>query len=132
MIRLIIAGSRNFNNYEYLKEKVDSIIDNLDEPIEIVSGHCVGADMLGEKYASENRIPFKTFPADWDKFGKRAGLVRNTKMADYACSDGCKGMLIAFPFGQSRGTHHMISVAGAYKFKYYVFEYDKDSKIGTN
>lgn len=71
----------------------------------MVSGGASGVDLYGEKWARKNDIPIKRFPADWAKYGKRAGLIRNVEMANYA--DG----LIAIWDGQSRGTKHMIDVA---------------------
>ena len=49
-MRLIIAGGREFNDYELLKEKVDYLLRNKKgETIEIVSGKARGADSLGER-----------------------------------------------------------------------------------
>jgi hypothetical protein len=72
---------------------------------EVVSGTARGADRTGEQWASENNVPVKRFPADWDKHGKRAGYLRNADMAEYAEA------LVAFWDGQSRGTKHMIDLA---------------------
>lgn len=101
-MKVIIAGSRTFSNYPYLQ----SVMEELDIPItEIVSGTAKGADKLGEQYAKDNNIPIKQFPADWDKYGKAAGFLRNKEMANYADA------LVAFWDGSSRGTKHMISIA---------------------
>ena len=83
MIRIIIAGSRTFNNYPLLKKTLDECISNLEtnEEIQIVSGGARGADKLGEKYAKERGYSLKIFPANWDKYGKRAGYLRNNEMA---------------------------------------------------
>jgi len=105
MFRIIIAGSRNFNNYELLKEKCDYYLKNkqADEVI-IVSGTARGADQLGERYARERGLQIESYPANWTKYGKRAGYLRNQEMANVA--DG----LIAFWDGKSRGTKHMIDI----------------------
>lgn len=110
MFKVIIAGGRDFNNYEFLKSKCDSILKNknLDE-IEIVSGCANGVDSLAIKYALEYNYKLTKFPADWNKFGKSAGYVRNTQMADYADA------LIAIWNGESKGTKHMIEIANARK-----------------
>lgn len=95
--RLIIAGSRDFNDYELLKKEVDSYVKSLDKPvIEIVSGTARGADKLGEKYAKEKGLSLIDFPAEWEKYGKKAGYLRNTEMSkycDYAIlfTNGSKG-----------------------------------------
>ena len=108
MIKVIIAGTRDFNDYAFLKKNVDYFLQGINpnnEEIEIVSGNARGADKLGERYAKEHNLPVKLFPANWDKYGKRAGYLRNQEMADYA------NMLIAFWDEKSKGTKHMIDIA---------------------
>jgi hypothetical protein len=103
-MRVIIAGSRDFRNYDLLKQKCDEILFGKDE-VEIVSGTARGADKMGEFYASERKYPVKLFPADWNQYGKSAGYIRNKQMAEYA------NILICFWDGQSKGTQHMINLA---------------------
>ncbi|MEA1980842.1 MAG: hypothetical protein U9N54_07710, partial [candidate division Zixibacteria bacterium] len=64
-----------------------------------------GVDKLGEEYAEQNYIPLLKFPANWNKYGKRAGYVRNEEMANNADA------LIAIWDGKSKGTNHMINIA---------------------
>jgi hypothetical protein len=117
-MRVIIAGGRDFNDYELLKDKVDYILRNRqDEDIEIVSGKARGADSLGEKYAKEKGYQIKEFPADWDTYKKRAGYIRNEEMANYASH------CICFWDGQSRGTKHMIDIAKREKLNIRVIRY---------
>ena len=73
MFRLVIAGSRDFNDYDLLKQKCDyylskKIKDN--EDIIIVSGTAKGADLLGERYAKEKGFKIERYPAKWDLYGK--------------------------------------------------------------
>nr|WP_302052948.1 DUF2493 domain-containing protein [Shouchella clausii] len=106
VIKVIVAGSRNFSNYALLERKLDAILRNrVDEGVEIVSGKARGADTLGERYAKERGYAIKEFPADWEKNGKAAGPIRNRKMAEYADA------LVAFWDGKSRGTNNMIETA---------------------
>ena len=107
-VKVIVAGSRSFDNYELLKEKCDYYLSDAlakGYDIEIVSGTAKGADKLGEQYARENNFKIAYFPADWKSYGKRGGYIRNQQMADY--SDA----LIAFWDGSSKGTKHMIDIA---------------------
>lgn len=101
-MKIIVAGTRTFDMVDLLYEKLDHIADvaRIDE---IVSGHARGADQMGEMYADERGIPVKLFPAEWDKYGKIAGIRRNVEMADYADE------LVAFWDGKSTGTKHMIN-----------------------
>ena len=100
-MKVIIAGTRNFSNYEMLKHDLD-LYRSTTSVTEIVSGGCRGADLLGEKYAKENNIPIKRFPANWEVYGKKAGPIRNEEMAEYV------DCLIAYWDSKSRGTKNMI------------------------
>lgn len=117
-MKIIIAGTRDFNNYDVLKNICDTLFRGL-HTVEIVSGNCRGADMLGERYANENNIKLTKFPADWNTYGKRAGYIRNTEMALY--SDA----LIAFWDNKSKGTKMMIDIARGQGLKVDVFDYKK-------
>lgn len=108
--RVIIAGSRDFNNYKLLETSVKDILKDY-EDIEIISGTAKGADSLGEKYAKENNIKLKQFPAQWNLYGKQAGYIRNKQMAKYSIEDNSIGILIAFWNGTSKGTGHMVDIA---------------------
>ncbi len=103
-MKVIIAGGRNFVDYDLLKSTCDYMLSKISN-VEIVSGCSRGADLLGEKYAEEAGFSIKKFPADWEKYGKGAGYKRNSEMASYA------DCLIAFWDGDSRGTRHMINTA---------------------
>jgi len=109
-MRIIIAGSREFDNYNLLYQNCEKAF-SLQKIIEIVSGTANGADKLGEKYANEKGYKIKQFPADWDKYGKSAGYNRNEEMAKYADA------LIVFWDGKSKGTKHMIDLGCKYKLK---------------
>lgn len=101
MLKVIVAGSRTFNDYEYLSKELDIRIPPFIE--EIVSGDARGADRLGARWAQEHGFNVKHFPAKWDEYGKAAGIIRNHQMGDYADS------LIAFWDGKSNGTKDMIN-----------------------
>lgn len=125
--RIIIAGGRDFNDYKTLNIIANGIISNLnpdgDIEVEIVSGRARGADKLGEKFAEEYGYSIAKFPADWDTYGKQAGVKRNRQMAKYATEDGYHGVLIAFWDGESRGTKNMIETAGKFNMKVCVSGY---------
>lgn len=62
-----------------------------------------GVDILGVKLANELSIPLKEFPADWDKYKKPAGMIRNKEMSIYANG------LLALWNGVSPGTKDIIN-----------------------
>ena len=114
-MRIIIAGGRDFNNYEFLKEKCNKIIESLNynkklSDIEIISGDAIGADTLGKKFAKEMNYRLVSMPAKWNLYGRSAGYIRNEKMRDYAKIDPDYSMLIAFWDGKSKGTKSMINL----------------------
>ena len=105
--RVIIAGSRTFSNYQLLRDSCNSLLSEKQRThtVVIISGTAQGADRLGEHYARERGFQLRRFPADWDRNGKAAGIIRNAQMADNADA------LIAFWDGKSRGTKNMIETA---------------------
>ena len=116
LIRLIIAGSRDFNDYELLEKEVDSFILKVQEkldygiPVEIVSGGARGADRLGELYAKNKKLPVTYFIPDWDT-GRGAGYIRNEEMAKY--SSDC----VVFILNSSKGSTHMANTAKKYNLR---------------
>lgn len=103
-LRIIVAGCRDFHDYEFVKRTLDFIFEK-DKPETVLSGGANGVDALGERWARENNIPVRVCPADWNKNGKAAGPIRNAFMASKA--DG----LVAFWDKKSRGTGNMIDIA---------------------
>lgn len=123
--RIIICGGRHFNDYEAMKEKVDRVLASLGmekSQIEIVSGHCVGADQLGEQYAEDHQVKCSVFPAEWKKYGRSAGPIRNTQMIQYA-SESDRPVVIAFVSPRSRGTKDTVQKAKRAGMEVFVFEY---------
>ena len=116
MFKVIVAGSRSFNDFSFLVYKLDHVLQNY-EQIEIVSGTARGADQEGEKYAFLRNYPIKQFPANWDAHGNSAGYIRNEEMAKYA--DAC----VVFWDGKSRGTKHMINLAKKHNLKLKIYRF---------
>jgi len=115
-MKVIIAGGRDFKDYEYLSTCCDKYLSKQTE-IEIVSGAANGADKLGERYAKEKGYPISSHQADWDRYKKSAGYIRNKEMAEYADA------LIAFWDGKSKGTKHMIDLARELGLKVRIISY---------
>lgn len=101
-MKVIIAGGRDYHNYDTLLEA----IKECQFPIStVVSGGAKGVDALGERYALEMNLQLNIYEADWETHGRAAGPIRNRKMAENAEA------LIALWDGQSRGTKNMIETA---------------------
>ena len=112
--KIIVAGSRTFNDYQLLKEILDKEKDQISE---VVCGEAQGADSLGKLWATRNNIPVKSFLADWQQYGAAAGYIRNHQMGDYA------DKLIAFWDCQSKGTKDMMDYMDKLKKPVVVIRY---------
>lgn len=129
MIKVIIAGLRNFYDYDIVEDTVVSYFMSrgiLKENVEIISGGARGADSLGEQLADSYGLKLTVFPAQWNTYGKTAGMIRNKEMADYAIKDSDKAILFAFWDGQSRGTKGMIDIAKRCGMEVIVNEFNTD------
>lgn len=109
-MKIIVAGSRTFNDYHLLVEKLDFFLKN-QKDVTIISGTARGADKMGEDYAHQNNHKVEQYPAMWDIYGKKAGYMRNEEMANVA--DGA----VIFWDGESKGTKHMIDLCKKNKIK---------------
>ena len=108
--RVVIAGCRDYGNYDEAKTYIDFCLSDIRKKYEIVilSGGARGADAIGEQYAKENGFKIEKYPAAWETYGKSAGPRRNKQMAE-ACD-----FVICFWDGQSRGTGSMLEFAKQY------------------
>ena len=141
-MRIIIAGSRDFKDYEMLREKTLDILSRLQydyvvgrKDIEVICGMASGADLLGKRFAEEFGLKVVPFPAKWDDlstppvfvkfksngeaYNVMAGFARNKKMAEYAAQDE-HGILIAFSMGSSKGTQDTIKQGKKNNLEVYV------------
>ncbi len=121
-VRIIIAGSRTFADYDLLKANMDAYIRRVPtyNPITFISGCSKGADELGERYAAEHGFEVLRCPADWRIYGKAAGPIRNEIMAYMATETDCCGVLFAFWDGNSRGTASMIREAKKHNLEIHI------------
>ena len=78
--------------------------------IEIVSGGASGTDAMAERYAHDHGYSLQIFPAEWSRYGKRAGYVRNREMHSYISTFTDRGV-IAFWDGSSRGTAQSLALS---------------------
>lgn len=99
-----IIGSRGFNDYALFTKKLKDF-----EITEVISGGAKGADSLAEAWCIQNEIPITIILANWNKYGKAAGFVRNKEIVEKS------QVVIAFWDGFSKGTEHSINIARAMK-----------------
>ena len=102
--KVVVAGSRNFDDYNRLSSELDKYLEGKNN-VTIISGTARGADKMGEKYAAEHGFKIEQFPAEWDKYHQGAGLIRNKEMVHNADA------VVAFWDNESAGTKHIIEYA---------------------
>ena len=119
-MRVVIAGGRDFVDHDLMFNSVNQLIDAgyiEEEGLEIVCGMARGADMTGYALALANGLTIHEFPADWGKFPRSAGMIRNSQMAVFAEA------AVIFWDGKSRGTKNMIEQMDKLNKPCYVFNY---------
>lgn len=105
-MRVLVCGSREFTNTNLLYAVLDRLHKDRGFDV-VIEGDARGADRMAGYWARRNKIDNLKFPAEWDKYGKAAGPVRNQQMLD----EGKPDLVIAFPVGAARGTKHMMRIA---------------------
>jgi hypothetical protein len=111
----IIAGSRSITDYETVYEAIRES-GWMNDITEVVSGCANGVDKLGERFARDHNIPISQFPANWKKYGKQAGYIRNQQMAMNADT------LIAIWDMKSKGTANMIEIAQSLNLQTFIWK----------
>ena len=110
-MKLIIAGSRTIKP---TKKFIEFLIKHFDiKPNVIINGDAKGVDKSGESWAISKGIKVKTMKANWEKYGKLAGHIRNKRMAKYGDA------LLLIWDGNSKGSKNMKSLAIENRLKIY-------------
>ena len=121
--KVIVAGGRDFTDYEFMKESLGHLFAQEDfcgDPdIKIISGMADGADTLAIRFADEFELTKILFPANWKLHHRMAGFLRNEDMMEIATH------LVAFWDGKSKGTQHIIELAKNKGIPYRIFIYNQ-------
>jgi hypothetical protein len=129
-MKLVVAGSRSLRKlgeigYRITKEGIAEAEETFGRKVtQIVSGRARGPDRFGEAWAIFRRISIKRFIPDWDRYGKRAGHIRNGEMADYG-----DAVLVLWD-GESRGSEGMMRYCQANQIPIIVKKVDLSSYEG--
>jgi hypothetical protein len=115
-MKIIVCGTRTFDDYALLCSKLDAITKGVKKVI-VVSGGAAGADRLGERWAFERGHSYEVYHADWSQ-GKKAGPLRNSEMVE----SGARA-LVAFWDGKSPGTKDIIAKAEKAKLQVRVIRF---------
>jgi hypothetical protein len=111
-MRVLITGGRKFYDWNLLNNTLNEFLKDKTS-ITIVHGDCpTGADQLAQRFVDYQRVQVERYPANWKKFGKAAGSIRNQEMVDLG-ADIC----FAFPHPESTGTWDCVEKAHAAKIE---------------
>ena len=108
LYRVLVTGSRKAKDGGLVSDMIRNLSGVHYPDIVVLLGAAKGVDWLAEEWAVEEGIKVELFPANWKKFGKGAGGIRNQQMVDSG-ADIC----IAFPLEGSIGTYDCIRRAKA-------------------
>ena len=126
-MRIIVCGSRTFDDLLFLARKLETRTRNLKEVVIITGaqvtidkeGRKYGADYLAEKWALSKGHTVVRYHADWNKHGAKAGPIRNSEMV----KESEAKVLIAFWDGKSPGTEDVVAKARKAGLKVIIYKY---------
>jgi hypothetical protein len=114
-MRILVTGSRDWTDQSTIFDAIEAEYHCHEHPAEdcahsemiIVHGHCSrGADQIADTWASWAGYKVERHPAEWERYGKRAGYIRNAEMAALG-ADVC----LAFIKDNSPGSTMMVKLA---------------------
>ena len=123
---LLVAGTRTFNDYGLLSSEIKRLTSRYNNDICIVSGGARGADALAKRYAEDNGLEYLEFKAEWYKYGKSAGPIRNKEMHQFISKFDNRGCVL-FWDGKSKGTKYNIELSRKYNNQLRIVEYKDET-----
>lgn len=109
-LRVLVCGSRTVTDQRAVGIVLNGIAVETDWNLVVIHGAARGADNLADRWASANDVSVLAFAAQWNKYGKRAGFLRNTQMLE----EGKPHVVWAFvdkDLSESKGTKMMVDIA---------------------
>ena len=105
-MRVLVCGGRDFSDRKMMREVLSRI--HAERPFTcLIHGGAAGADRLAEDWGRDEGLPVIRVDANWDRYGRSAGPIRNGWMLDLCQPDA----VVAFPGGS--GTADMVARARA-------------------
>lgn len=103
-MRVLVTGDRNYEDYAMIHVEMRKLREQADH-ITIIHGGARGADQMAAAIAIVLGYKIKSYPAQWNTYGKRAGPIRNQLMLDQR-----PDLVLAFHknLGESKGTKDMV------------------------
>jgi len=123
--RILITGGRDFTDTEFIDSVLDKVYYDYLEEIHLILGGASGVDTLAQCWATNKKVDHEVIYAEWKKYGKRAGYLRNMEMVH-------KNPDLAIIFPGGIGTSMMKKICNDYKVELIEPEYDKEINISDN
>lgn len=122
-MRVLICGDRHWIDIK----AIENIILKLKYIATIIEGEAAGADSLSRVIAVKLNIPVQRYYADWLKYGKAAGMIRNKQMLD----EGKPNIIIAFhdDIVNSKGTKNMLDIGIKAGIVCYLYTHEKGLNV---
>ncbi|HEY9063253.1 MAG TPA: DUF2493 domain-containing protein [Pseudobacteroides sp.] len=113
-MRVLIAGSRFYTDYQ----KILAVVKSIDIDL-VIAGGCRGADTLAVRVARQCGVKYIEYLADWKRFGKSAGPIRNAQMIKMEKPD----LVLIFhdDLARSKGSRDMLSRVLSANIPYRIF-----------
>ena len=102
---IAIVGSRKFTDCSKVEEEFFKLLKEYNIPedrIHIITGGARGVDSCAIQIAKKNGFPITIYYPNYQRYGRKAPLVRNELIAEYS------DIILAFPLKDSRGTWHTV------------------------
>ena len=125
-VRILVTGSRDWDDERTIEKVLRDAFTTAgsDERTTLVHGSAAGADTIADWIWTRQGLPSEPHPADWERFGRSAGHVRNREMV-------LSGVEVCFAFlkDNSTGTRNCIETARSLGVPTYVFDYTGPSTL---
>lgn len=102
-MKVLVCGSRKWQDWKLIHHRLRQIPGT---NVTLIHGAARGADTIAAKYGQMRGWNVEPHPADWDRYGKRAGIIRNRAMLDRK-----PRLVLAFQRDGSVGTQDAIDEA---------------------
>lgn len=109
-MRVLVCGGRDFNEREFIREKLDALHEEFSFSL-VITGGASGADTEGFLWAKKKGIKTYIYQAEWSRYGLSAGYVRNRKMLE----EGKPNVVICFPGGSGTANMKLLALKAGVK-----------------
>lgn len=107
-MRVLVCGSREWTDTVAINTILDACHAEAscwNDELVVIQGGARGADTIAATWCTDSKVQFEQYGAQWDKYGKAAGFIRNKRMLEEGKPD------VVWAFGYGKGTDMMVNLA---------------------